>query len=211
MFTLPDLPYSYEALEPFIDTETMHLHHDKHHATYVKNLNDVLEGKDELMNMSIDELIKNLNKVDDTIRMKVRNNGGGHINHSFFWKVMGPPAEGAGGEPGGKLMELIKSSFGDFTKFQDEFTKAGIGRFGSGWVWLIAGGNKLTIKDSPNQDSPWMEAVPAGRQGKTPILCIDVWEHAYYLKYQNRRADYIKAFWNVINWRQVSENFEKVR
>ncbi|MBI4067247.1 superoxide dismutase [Candidatus Gottesmanbacteria bacterium] len=207
MFKLPDLPYAYDALEPYIDTETMHLHHDKHHATYVKNLNDALVGQDKFLNMTPEELMKSLNQVPADVRMKVRNNGGGHINHTFFWEIMGPKM---GGEPTGKVAGAIKSTFGDFAKFTEAFSKAGVGRFGSGWAWLVADGGKLTITDTPNQDNPWMEAVPAGRQGKMPILGIDVWEHAYYLKYKNMRADYIKAWWNVVNWKRVEGLFSKV-
>ena len=205
MFTLPDLPYEYGALEPYIDEQTMKIHHDKHHGAYVKNLNEALEGNNKFLSMDVYELMRNLNEVPSNIRNKVRNNGGGHANHSFFWEIMGPPpAGGLGGEPKGKVMEAIKSTFGDFEKFGEVFSKAGMGRFGSGWAWLVAEGGKLTIMDTPNQDNPWME-------GKMPILGIDVWEHAYYLKYQNRRADYIKAWWNVVNWRKVEERFGRVK
>ncbi len=201
MFSLPELPYSYDALEPYIDKETMHLHHDKHHATYVTNLNDFLKDQDHYLNMDVYQLMGQLNKLPETIRAKVRNNGGGHANHTFFWNIMAPKV---GGEPTGKLMDAINSSFGDFTKFTDAFTKAGLGRFGSGWVWVINKGNALSIIDTPNQDNPWME-------GHVPILGIDVWEHAYYLKYQNRRADYIKAWWSVVNWKKVEENFNSAK
>lgn len=201
MFKLPELPYAYNALEPYIDETTMRIHHDKHHGTYVTNLNDFLKGQDALLTLSPSELMKRLNDVPQEVRMKVRNNGGGHVNHTFFWEIMEPKA---GGEPTGKVAEAIKSTFGDLAKFQEAFSKAGVGRFGSGWAWLVVDGGKLTITDTPNQDNPWME-------GKTPILGVDVWEHAYYLKYQNRRADYIKAWWNVVNWKKVEENFNEVK
>lgn len=199
MFTLPPLPYDYNALEPHIDEETMRIHHDKHHATYVKNLNDALAGHDDFLNMDINELIKNLDKVPEEIRTKVRNNGGGHANHSLFWQVMGPKP---GGGPSGNLADAIKKAFGNFSTFQEKFTNAGLGRFGSGWAWLVAEGGKLKIEDSPNQDSPIME-------GRVPILGLDVWEHAYYLKYKNMRADYIKAWWNVVNWKEVEKRFSE--
>ena len=208
MFTLPDLPYDYSDLEPYIDTETMHLHHDKHHAAYVANLNDALAGHEEFLKMDVAELVRNLAKVPEEVRTKVRNNGGGHANHSFFWTIMGPASGGAGGQPSGKLLEAIKGSFGDFTVFQEKFSQAALGHFGSGWAWLVSDKGKLSIVDTANQDTPLSEAVPAGRQGKTPILALDVWEHAYYLKYQNRRADYIKAWWNVVNWNEVRKNYE---
>lgn len=197
MFQLPELPYAYSALEPHIDEQTMKIHHDKHHGTYVTNLNEFLKDQPELLSMDIYELMKNLAKVPEAVRMKVRNNGGGHANHTFFWKILTP---NAGGQPSGKLAEAITSAFGDFAKFQDAFEKAGLGRFGSGWAWLIADGSKVSITDTPNQDNPWME-------GKTPILGVDVWEHAYYLKYQNRRAEYLKAFWNVVNWKEAEKRF----
>ena len=199
MFSLPDLPYGYDALEPYIDKETMKIHHDLHHGTYVKNLNDVLSGHEDLLNMEIDELIKNLDKVPEELRVKVKNNGGGHLTHSFFWKAMAPKARK---EPEGKLAEAIKKTFGNFSTFQEKFTNAGLGRFGSGWAWLVTHNGKLEIMDTGNQDSPVSE-------GKTPILALDVWEHAYYLKYQNRRADYIKAWWNVVNWREVEQKWQQ--
>lgn len=199
MFTVPDLPYDYNALEPSIDEETMHLHHDKHHAAYVKNLNDALAGHDNLLSMDIEELIRNLDQVPEDIRTKVRNNGGGHLNHSLFWQIMGP---NAGGEPTGELAEAINATFGSFAEFKEKFAAAGTGRFGSGWVWLVKDGDSLAIMDTVNQDSPVS-------QGKTPILGLDVWEHAYYLKYQNRRPEYIENWWNVVNWEKVSELFEK--
>ncbi len=197
MFTLPDLPYEYNALEPFIDEETMHFHHDNHHATYVKNLNDALAGHEDLLSMEVSELIANLDKVPEDVRTKVKNNAGGHFNHSMFWKLMG---KDKGGEPTGKVLEAINESFGDFSSFKDTFAKAGTGRFGSGWVWLVNDGDKLTIKDTPNQDSPVMD-------GQKVILGLDVWEHAYYLKYQYKRADYITAWWNVVDWEKVEEMF----
>lgn len=199
MFTLPDLPYGYDALEPFIDAETMQIHHDKHHAAYVKNLNDALVGHEDLLNMDVTNLLKKLDMVPEEIRTKVKNNAGGHANHSFFWTLLSPN-NGAG--PEGRLLDAIKSTFGDFDQFQEKFAAAGLGRFGSGWVWLVKNDGGLSIIDTPNQDSPLTE-------GKTPILALDVWEHAYYLKYKNMRADYIKAWWNVVNWKQVEENFQK--
>ena len=197
MYTLPDLSYAYDALEPFIDSRTMQIHHDKHHAAYIKNLNDALVGQDALLALPVDELIRDLTKVPEAIRAKVKNNVGGHANHSFFWQVMSP---NAGGKPTGKLLEAISSTFGDFEKFQEKFSAAGLGRFGSGWVWLVSDKGVLSIMDTPNQDSPLMEQ-------KTPILALDVWEHAYYLKYQNMRADYIKAWWNVVHWAEVEKRY----
>lgn len=201
MFKLPDLPYDYADLEPFIDTETMHVHHDKHHATYVKNLNDALTGQDDLLSLEINDLISDLTKIPEEIRTKVKNNGGGHANHSFFWEIMCKPEDS--GAPSGKLAEAINSSFGDFPTFKEKFEAAGLGRFGSGWAWLVAENGKLTIADTANQDSPVSE-------GKIPILLLDVWEHAYYLKYKNLRADYIKAWLNVVNWKKVGEIYEGV-
>lgn len=209
MFTLPDLPYDYNALEPYIDEETMHLHHDKHHATYVKNVNDALEGHEDLLNMSIEELIQNLDKVPEEVRTKVRNNAGGHANHSMFWQVMVPPLRQGSveqaNEPSGELADAINQAFGDFATFQEKFTAAATGRFGSGWVWLVVTNGKPEILDTPNQDSPLMD-----NKG-TPILCLDVWEHAYYLKYRNVRADYIKAFWNVVNWPEVAKRYSQAK
>ncbi len=197
MFVLPELPYPYEALEPHIDTETMHIHHDKHHATYVNNLNDVLKDHPNFLKMDILELIKNLHKVPQEIRTKVTNNAGGHANHSIFWTVMGPKG---GGEPKGELAKAIKSTFGDFATFKEKFSAAAVGRFGSGWAWLVMTNKNLEIIDTANQDSPLSA-------GKFPLLTFDVWEHAYYLKYQNRRADYIAAWWNVVNWGEVEKRF----
>ncbi len=202
MFTLPELPYAYNALEPYIDEATMKIHHDLHHGTYVKNLNDALSGHDNLLSMPIEELLKNLASVPEAIRTKVRNNAGGHYNHSLFWTLMAP-ASSAGKEPTGKLLEALNSSFGSVEQFQEKFAAAGLGRFGSGWVWVTLENGTVKIEDSPNQDSPVME-------GKKVILGLDVWEHAYYLKYQNKRADYIKAWWNVVNWNEVGKRFSNV-
>jgi Fe-Mn family superoxide dismutase len=196
-FTLPNLPYAFDALEPNIDTQTMQIHHGKHHQAYVNNLNAAIEKAPELANKSLDELMRGINSVPESVRTAVRNNGGGHWNHSLFWQVMGP---GKGGEPTGKLADAIKSSFGDFSKFKEQFAAAGAGRFGSGWAWLINDGGKLSITSTPNQDNPLME-------GKNAILGLDVWEHAYYLKYQNKRPDYITAWWNVVNWDEVAKRF----
>ncbi len=196
MFTLPDLSYAYNALEPFIDEKTMQIHHDKHHAAYVKNLNDALEGNESLLALPIETLISDLSQVPEPVRMKVRNNGGGHYNHSLFWEIMGPGAHA----PEGMIADAIAASFGSFAAFQEKFAAAGMGRFGSGWVWLVADKGTLTIIDTPNQDNPLME-------GKTPVLGLDVWEHAYYLKYQNVRADYIAAWWHVVNWKAVEKRF----
>ncbi len=196
--SLPPLPYPATALEPHIDAQTMEIHHGKHHNAYVTNLNAALEKAPELADLPIDQLIRDLNKVPDAIRTAVRNNGGGHWNHSFFWQIMAPSA---GGAPSGKLADAMNSAFGGFEKFKEQFAAAGVGRFGSGWAWLNNEGGKLTISSTPNQDNPIMDGKPA------PILGIDVWEHAYYLKYQNRRPDYIKAWWNVVNWSEVEKRF----
>lgn len=198
MFTLPDLPYAYNALEPYIDERTMQIHHDKHHAAYVKNVNDALVGHDNLLAMPIDVLMKNLTTVPEPIRMKVRNNGGGHANHSLFWAVMRANPNGEPRMPSGELKTAIDKTFGNFGKFQEQFSAAAMGRFGSGWAWLSIENGKLKIEDSANQDTPLIE-------GRIPILGLDVWEHAYYLKYQNMRADYIKAWWNVVNWVSVEK------
>ena len=191
---LPPLPYDFGALEPHIDTQTMQIHHGKHHQAYINNLNAALEKHPELQAKSVEDLIKGINTVPEDIRTAVRNNGGGHANHSMFWHLMAPHA---GGQPTGAVGDAIKSSFDSFDTFKEQFAKAAVGRFGSGWAWLIDAGGKLTIESTPNQDSPLME-------GKKPILGLDVWEHAYYLKYQNRRPDYIGAWWNVVNWAEVS-------
>ena len=190
-FKLPALPYAYDALEPHIDARTMEIHHTKHHQAYVNNLNAALEKAPQLEGKSLDDLMRGINSVPETVRTAVRNNGGGHWNHSMFWELMGPSK---GGEPKGKIGDAIKSSFGDFAKFKEQFAAAAAGRFGSGWAWLIDDGNgKLSITSTPNQDNPLME-------GKKAILGLDVWEHAYYLKYQNKRPDYVAAWWNVVNW-----------
>ena len=198
-FTLPNLPYDFAALEPHIDAKTMEIHHGKHHQAYVNNLNAAIEKAPELANKSLDDLMKGINSVPESVRTAVRNNGGGHWNHSMFWQIMGP---NAGGEPGGALGAAITSAFGDFAKFKEQFQAAGAGRFGSGWAWLVNDGGKLSITSTPNQDNPLME-------GKNAILGLDVWEHAYYLKYQNRRPDYMAAWWNVVNWKEVEKRFGK--
>ena len=195
--SLPPLPYDYSALEPHIDTLTMQIHHDKHHAAYVTNLNAALEKHADLQSKSIEDLLRDVSKVPEDVRTAVRNNGGGHLNHTMFWQIMGPKA---GGAPGGAIGDAITSAFGSFDAFKEQFAKAGIGRFGSGWAWLINNGGKLSIESTPNQDNPIME-------GKKAIFGLDVWEHAYYLKYQNRRADYITAWWNVVNWAEVGKRF----
>jgi superoxide dismutase, Fe-Mn family len=194
-YTLPPLPYASDALEPHIDKQTMEIHHGKHHAAYVNNLNAALEKHPELQSKSVEDLIKGINSVPEDIRTAVRNNGGGHWNHSMFWQIMGPKA---GGQPTGAIAEAITSSFGSFDKFKEEVKKAGVGRFGSGWAWVISSGNKLTVESSANQDSPVMD-------GKKVVFGVDVWEHAYYLKYQNRRPDYIDAWWNVVNWAEINK------
>ncbi|MBO0483015.1 superoxide dismutase [Candidatus Enterococcus courvalinii] len=200
-YTLPDLPYAYDALEPYIDEETMHLHHDKHHNTYVTNLNAAIEKHPELGEKSVEELISDMDAIPEDIKTAVRNNGGGHANHSFFWKIMAP---NAGGEPTGAIKEAIDTAFGDFASFKSEFKTAATGRFGSGWAWLAIDNGKLVITSTANQDSPLME-------GQTPVLGLDVWEHAYYLKYKNVRPDYIEAFWNLVNWDEVNKQFEQAK
>ncbi len=197
-YKLPELDYSYDALEPYIDAQTMEIHHTKHHQAYIDKVNKALEGEPGLQDKPIDQLIADLDAVPESIRTAVRNNGGGHANHSLFWKVIGP---GQGGKPSGKLAEAIDQEFGSFAAFQEKFEAAAANRFGSGWAWLVKDGAKLTVESTANQDSPLME-------GKKPLLGLDVWEHAYYLKYQNRRPEYIKAFWNVVNWDQVARNYE---
>jgi superoxide dismutase, Fe-Mn family len=196
-FTLPPLPYDFSALEPHIDAKTMEIHHGKHHQTYVNNLNAAIEKAPELASKSIDDLMRNVNTLPEAVRTPIRNNGGGHWNHSMFWQIMAPKA---GGEPGGALGAAIKSAFGDFAKFREQFSAAGVGRFGAGWAWLINTGGKLSIVSTPNQDNPLME-------GQKAVMGLDVWEHAYYLKYQNRRPDYINAWWNVVNWKEVEKRF----
>ena len=196
-FKLPPLPYDFSALEPHIDAKTMEIHHGKHHQTYVNNLNAAIEKAPELGTRSLDDLMRNVNTLPEAVRTPIRNNGGGHWNHSMFWQIMAPKT---GGEPGGNLGAAIKSAFGDFAKFREQFSAAGVGRFGSGWAWLINTGGKLSITSTPNQDNPLME-------GQKAIMGLDVWEHAYYLKYQNRRPDYITAWWNVVNWKEVEKRF----
>ncbi len=206
-FELPALPYAKDALEPHFDTQTMEIHHDKHHAAYVTNVNKALAGKTDLEAKSVEALISNLEAVPAEIRGVVRNNGGGHANHSMFWKILGPKA---GGAPTGKLAEDITATFGSFDVLKEKIEAAGLGRFGSGWAWLVVNGGKLEVVSTANQDSPLMGKAVAGVEGK-PILGIDVWEHAYYLKYQNRRADYLKAFWNVVNWQEVTGYYEAAK
>lgn len=201
-YQLPKLPYGYDALEPHIDARTMEIHYTKHHQTYINNVNAALEKYPALAEKSVEDLIKDLNAIPEDIRTAVRNNGGGHANHSLFWTIMGPKA---GGEPAGGLSDAIKSAFGGFDAFKEQFAKAAAGRFGSGWAWLsVDGGGKLVLSSTPNQDSPLSE-------GMTPILGLDVWEHAYYLNYQNRRPDYIAAWWNVVNWEQVASNYARAK
>lgn len=194
---LPPLPYAPEALEPHIDAQTMNIHHGKHHQAYVTNLNAAIEKAPELAGWSLDDLCRRINEVPEAVRTAVRNNGGGHWNHSLFWQLMAP---NAGGEPTGALAEAIVAAFGSFATFKEQFQAAGMGRFGSGWAWLVSDHGKLSIVSTPNQDNPLME-------GKHAILGVDVWEHAYYLKYQNRRADYLGAFWNVVNWAEVAKRY----
>ena len=196
-YTLPELPYAYDALEPYIDVETMHLHHDKHHNTYVTNLNAAIEKYPELGEKSVEDLISDMNAIPEDIRTAVRNNGGGHANHTFFWEIMAP---NAGGQPTGAIKEAIDETFGSFDEMKAAFKTAATGRFGSGWAWLVVNNGKLEITSTPNQDSPLMD-------GQTPVLGLDVWEHADYLKYKNVRPDYIEAFWNVVNWDKVNELF----
>ena len=198
-FTLPPLPYDFAALEPHIDAKTMEIHHGKHHQTYVNNLNAAIEKAPELAKKSLDDLLRNVSTLPEAVRTPIRNNGGGHWNHSMFWQIMAPKA---GGEPGGKLGQAITSTFGDFAKFREQFSAAGVGRFGSGWAWLINTGGKLSIISTPNQDTPLMD-------GQKAVMGLDVWEHAYYLKYQNRRPDYIQAWWNVVNWTEVEKRFSQ--
>jgi superoxide dismutase, Fe-Mn family len=193
--SLPPLPYASDALEPHIDKQTMEIHHGKHHNAYVTNLNAALEKHPELQSKSVDDLLKNINTVPEDIRTAVRNNGGGHANHTMFWQIMGP---NGGGAPTGAIADAINAAFGGFDKFKEEVKKAAVGRFGSGWAWVIDNGGKLVVESSANQDSPLME-------GKKVVFGVDVWEHAYYLKYQNRRPDYITAWWNVVNWAEVNK------
>ncbi|WP_313893918.1 superoxide dismutase [Psychrobacillus sp.] len=196
-YELPQLPYAYDALEPHIDKETMNIHHTKHHNAYITNVNNALEGHADLQAKSVEELIANLDAVPEAIRTAVRNNGGGHANHSLFWEILSP---NGGGNPTGELAAAIDAKFGSFDAFKEEFAKAGATRFGSGWAWLSVANGELEVSSTANQDSPIME-------GNTPLLGLDVWEHAYYLNYQNRRPDYIGSFWNVVNWDEVSKRF----
>lgn len=200
-FQLPPLPYANNALEPHIDAQTMEIHHDRHHNTYVTNLNAALDNAPELASKTLEELIGNLDAVPESIRTAVRNNGGGHANHSLFWEIIGP---NGGGNPTGALAEAINSELGGFDKFKEDFAKAATTRFGSGWAWLVLKDGKLAVTSTPNQDSPIME-------GQTPLLGLDVWEHAYYLKYQNKRPDYISAFWNVVNWEEVGKRYDNAK
>jgi Fe-Mn family superoxide dismutase len=199
-YTLPDLPYDYSALEPHIDAQTMEIHHTKHHQKYIDTANEALSGT-EWADRPAEEVLQNLGSLPNDIKTKVRNNAGGHANHSFFWTVMGPDG---GGEPSGAVADAISDAFGSFKQFQEKFTETGVGQFGSGWAWLVLDGGKLDVIGLPNQDSPVIE-------GKTPILGIDVWEHAYYLKYQNKRPDYIEAWWNTVNWDEVNRHFEAAK
>lgn len=198
MFALPDLLYAYDALEPFIDEETMHVHHDGHHATYVKNLNDALDGYPDLQDVDVETLLKSLDKVPEEIRTKVQNNAGGHFHHSFFWKTLEPGNK----EPSTNLLEVINKTFGSLDNFKEEFNKQALAVFGSGWTWLVSNGGKLEIINTPNQDSPVS-------QGMKPILALDLWEHAYYLKFKNKRAEYIQSWWNVVNWAAVEKNLQQ--
>jgi len=199
---LPALPYAYNALEPHIDAQTMQIHHQRHHGTYVNNLNAALEKYPELQNKSLEDLLRGIESVPQDIRTTVRNNGGGHANHSLFWTIMAP---NGGGEPTGALAQAIRETFGSFAQFKEQFTKTATGHFGSGWAWLVVDeAGKLQLYSLPNQDSPYMK-------GHTPILGLDVWEHAYYLKYQNRRPDYVAAWWNVVNWPEVERRYRQAR
>nr|1XUQ_A Chain A, Superoxide dismutase [Bacillus anthracis]1XUQ_B Chain B, Superoxide dismutase [Bacillus anthracis] len=198
---LPNLPYAYDALEPHFDKETMNIHHTKHHNTYITNLNAALEGHAELADKSVEELVANLNEVPEAIRTAVRNNGGGHANHTFFWTILSP---NGGGQPVGELATAIEAKFGSFDAFKEEFAKAGATRFGSGWAWLVVNNGELEVTSTPNQDSPLTE-------GKTPVIGLDVWEHAYYLNYQNRRPDYIGAFWNVVDWNAAEKRYQEAK
>ena len=195
---LPPLPYAYNALEPHIDETTMRIHHDKHHGTYVTNLNAALEKHPTLQGKSAEDLLRSISTVPEEIRTAVRNNGGGHVNHTMFWEIMAP---GGAAQPGGRLLDAITGAFGSVDAFKEQFSKAAMGRFGSGWAWLVQAGDRLSIESTPNQDSPLMD-------GKWPVFGLDVWEHAYYLKYQNRRADYVGAWWNVLNWTEVGRRLK---
>jgi superoxide dismutase, Fe-Mn family len=200
-FTVPPLPYAFDALEPYIDAKTMEIHHDKHHGAYVTNLNKALEGHADLQNKTVEQLLSGLSSLPESIRTAVRNNGGGHLNHSLFWKIM---KKGGGGEPGGELATAINGAFGSFAEFKAKLVDAGTKRFGSGWAWLLFRDGKLVIESSANQDNPIID-------GGKAFFGVDVWEHAYYLKYQNRRPEYLEAWWNTINWAQVAENFVEAK
>ena len=200
-YKLPDLPYAYDALEPHIDEETMKLHHDKHHNTYIEGVNKAIEADEDLQKLSIEELVAKLDEVPENIRTAVRNSGGGHANHSLFWEIMSP---NGGGEPTGELGDAITDAFGSFDDFKSEIKTAGTGQFGSGWAWLVVDNGDLKVVNTPNQDSPLTD-------GKTPIFGVDVWEHAYYLNYQNKRADYLDAFWNVVNWDEVAKRYNDAK
>jgi Fe-Mn family superoxide dismutase len=206
-YELPPLPYAKNALEPHIDAMTMEIHHDKHHGAYVTNVNKAIAGKADLEKKSVQDLIGNLDAVPPDIRNVVRNNGGGHANHTMFWKLLAPQA---GGTPTGRLADDIKGTFGSFDAFKEKFEAAGMGRFGSGWAWLVLNKGKLEIVSTANQDNPLMGKAITGAEG-TPVLGCDVWEHAYYLKYQNRRADYLKAFWNIVNWTEANSHYEAAK
>lgn len=199
--SLPQLPYPFDALEPYIDARTMEIHHGKHHGAYVANLNKALEGHPDLQKLTLEDLLARIGKVPESVRTAVRNNGGGHLNHSLFWKIM---KKGGGGEPSGDLADSIKKSLGGFAEFKKTFAQAAMSRFGSGWAWLMIRDGKLTVESTANQDNPVMD-------GGKAILGLDVWEHAYYLKYQNRRAEYVEAWWNTVNWAQVADNFAKAK
>ena len=204
-YTLPNLPYPLEALEPHIDTKTMEIHHGKHHNAYVTNLNKALEGKADLAAKSIEQLVAKIAAIPEDIRNAVRNNGGGHFNHTFFWQILSPKG---GGKPTGEVAAAIDRDFGSFDAFKEKLNAAGTTRFGSGWAWAVVNGGKITIGSTPNQDNPLMDV--SDLKG-TPILGVDVWEHAYYLKYQNRRPDYLAAFWNVVNWEEVNKRFKSAK
>ncbi len=208
--SLPALPYDFAALEPVIDTQTMQIHHGKHHGGYVTNLNNAISGQPALEAKSAEALIAGLSAAPEAVRTAVRNNGGGHVNHSLFWRIMAPQGKGGGGEPTGDLAAALKSTFGSFADFKTRFMDAGAKRFGSGWVWLVLRDGKLEIGSTANQDNPLMGQAVTGLAGK-PVLGLDVWEHAYYLKYQNRRADYMTAWWNVVNWTKVAELYRAAR
>jgi superoxide dismutase, Fe-Mn family len=200
-YTLPPLPYPANSLEPYIDTKTMEVHHGGHHKAYVDNLNKALEGQADLQSKNVVDLLREINKVPEKIRAAVRNNGGGHANHTMFWEIM---TKGGGGEPTGPLADDIKTTFGDFNAFKGKVKEAALGRFGSGWAWLVLAGGKLQVLSAANQDSPYMD-------GQIPVMGVDVWEHAYYLKYQNKRADYVDAWWNVVNWNAVAKRYSEAK